>query len=435
MTSNKAIVCALSINLVLLALVPVSISADDPDWWNEDWSFRHEIAIPIDTSSEYAKYQPIDVMIEFDNPCWTKSEREHSIRVILQDNGNLKELESQIYDLECLDDEHIKSCGLVFLIPKEADGKEKYYVYYDDTKKTGPDYPEHIEIEEDYYYYAPIPMVPFESYCYKITQDGFVAYGAALQGQFVGYSTAQQITIFKEGTLDVTGPTDGAAWGSFDYFYNYGTGAKEFSSTIEKLVSKEIFTDGNLMVEFGIVSQSGRDDFRTTATYKCYYSPTSDRRICVHVIHEALKESHVVNVAPQRDGCGNVASLQVMRMRSPSVKDLNFGRMFPFMHTYAEDEMIQEYALDVDPEYPPESITILDGESDVDLGEKAWASFDDGVTGEAHAIIFDSNSMIKSGTDERDGIQIKAFEATSPGVLGLETDGSAFYFSRNSYEK
>jgi len=155
----------------------------------------------------------------------------------------------------------------------------------------------------------------------------------------------------------------------------------------------------------------------------------------VHVIHEALKESHVVDVAPHWDSCGNIAGLQTMRMRSPSVKDLNFGRMFPYMHVYAEDERIQEYALDMNPEYPPGSIPILDGDSDVDLGGKAWASFDDGVTGEAHAIIFDSTSIIESGTDERDGIQIKAFEAASPGVLGLETDGSSYYFSRNSYEK
>ena len=261
MISTKVVVCALLANFVLLTLVPVSLSADSLEWWDDAWSFRQEIIIPIDTSNEQAKYQPIDLHISLDNPCWAKDEIEHSVRVVFQNGESLQELESQIYDLDYSDDYYIKACSLVFLIPEKADGEEKYYLYYDGSEKPSPDYTDHVEIEEDYYYFAPIPGFPFESHYYKITEDGYVTYGVAIGGEFLGYSTCQQITIFSEGTTEVATPKDGDCYASFDYFYYYGKGPEDFSSTIQSLISKEIFIDGNLMVEFGIVSGTGRDDF------------------------------------------------------------------------------------------------------------------------------------------------------------------------------
>jgi len=91
-----------------------------------DFAFKQEIQIPIDTSTEQAKFQPIDIKVEFSKACYAKDEKDNSVRVGMEKSGDITELESQIYDLEKIDDTHIGSCGLVFLIPIESDGTEKY---------------------------------------------------------------------------------------------------------------------------------------------------------------------------------------------------------------------------------------------------------------------------------------------------------------------
>ena len=128
--------------------MPLPTPAEDVLWWDDDWSYRQEIPIPFDTSLSIAKYQPIDTFIEFENPCWAKNDQEHSLRVVLQYGENVIELDSQIYKLDFLDQTHIQGCGLVFLIPEEAHGKEQYYVYYDHSEKTAPNYVDHVSIEE-----------------------------------------------------------------------------------------------------------------------------------------------------------------------------------------------------------------------------------------------------------------------------------------------
>ena len=65
MKLRKTIVYALLANLIFLTLAPTIISAESSDWWDETWSFRQDVFIPIDTSSEYSKFQPIDVRVEF----------------------------------------------------------------------------------------------------------------------------------------------------------------------------------------------------------------------------------------------------------------------------------------------------------------------------------------------------------------------------------
>jgi len=125
-------------NILISLLVPTLFSEplpDEPPWWNDEYNYRKELIIPIDTSKKQAKYQPIDILLEFEEYCWAKNENEHSVRVCSW-NGNIwKELESQIYDLTQGDNEHIISCSLIFLIPEESDGNEKYYVYYDEDEK------------------------------------------------------------------------------------------------------------------------------------------------------------------------------------------------------------------------------------------------------------------------------------------------------------
>ena len=416
--------------IYLLLISSVTLSTNN-NWWDNSWLFREEISIPIDTSLEEAKYQPVDIHITFSNPCWAVNETMHSIRVICQDEEGFHELESQIYDLHFIDDSHIDSCGVVFLIPGFTDGEEEYYVYYDDNEKPAPNYMDHVDVEEAYYRYEPIPGYPFESRYFKVTQHGYIVYGVAFQGEFLGFSTAHQITKFKDNTTEVSSPKNAETWASFDFFYYYGKDVSEFSSTIQTLLSREIILDGNLMVRFRIKSSTPRKDVETIATYTYYYCPTKDKRIYVHVKHHALSEMHI----GMEEDVGNICGLQAGSMRSPSIEELNFGRMYPYFHVYAEDETIKEYALDMDPEYTPEGIPVLTVKDDIDLGSHAWASFDDGETGEAHAIILASQSNITTGTDERDGVQVEALEGSTPGVLGLETDIISFYFSRNGFEE
>ena len=116
------------------------------DWWNDDWSYNMKIDIPFDTSNSKAKFQPIDTIIKFDNPCWAEDTKTNSIRVCCLNKGKWYELESQIYNLKFDKDSYIIECGLVFLIPEYCDGLEEYYVYYDDSQKISPDYTDHLDV-------------------------------------------------------------------------------------------------------------------------------------------------------------------------------------------------------------------------------------------------------------------------------------------------
>ena len=433
--SNRLILLILLANFILLTLAPVCISTDDSNWWDDDWSFRQELFIPINTSGEQAKFQPIDTRIRFGNPCWAKNEKKHSVRVVFQENENLKEIESQIYDLNYSDDSHIEACSLVFLIPEDANGNERYYVYYDEHEKSGPNYPDRVEVEASYYNYEPIPGLPFESHYYKITEDESVIYAVAQGGKFMGGGVAQQVTKLKPGATDVM-PKSGELFASFDFMYFYGAGVEDYSGSIDNLISKEILVDGNLMVKFGIVSESIKKDVKSTVTYKYYYCPTEHKRISAHVKHEILKE-FTVAIEPEVEG--TYASFQCGGLESNSIKDLNFGRIYPYLHVYTEQDKIAEYALNPDPEVSAgpgtwASTLFINTEDDLDLGEKAWISFDEGETGIAHSLIIGSNNVMKSGTGERDGIQIKGREQDSSDLPGLESNMIFISFSRNSYE-
>lgn len=429
---SKILVSLLLVNFVLLTLIPLPLLAENVLWWDDERSYRQEIIIPFDTSTDLAKYQPIDIQIEFENPCWAKNEQEHSIRVIFQYGDTLLELDSQIYKLEYSDETHIKSCGLVFLIPEEANGKEQYYIYYDDSEKNPPNYIDHVGVEESYYRHEPISGYPLTSQYYKITQDEYVIYAVSQEGELMGYHTSQHVTKMKDKTTEVR-PKNGELFAAFHFEYFYDQGLFDYSATSQALVSKEVLVDGNLMVEFGIVSTSKRDDVQTTAVYKYYYCPSENTRIHTHVKHEALKELYV-DEGINTDG--TYAVLQCGGISSSSIKDFNFGEIPPYLHVYTEHDIIEEYPLDPDPEYIPEDpdIRVLSTEDDVDAGVKTWASFDYGETGISHAVIFSSNSVLQLGTDERDGIQVKAHEMDYPHLPGIENNMATLFFGRNSYE-
>jgi hypothetical protein len=124
---QKLLLCFL---LIILVFPNISIIAKSGENYNstdiDNLTDKQEINIPIDTSNENAKFQPVDISVKFDNPCWAKDETHHSVRVAFDDGSDLNEIESQIYSLEFKDDASISMCNLVFLIPNEANGKEKY---------------------------------------------------------------------------------------------------------------------------------------------------------------------------------------------------------------------------------------------------------------------------------------------------------------------
>jgi uncharacterized protein (TIRG00374 family) len=414
--------------------VPNVVSEDDLSWF-KDWEFRQEILIPLDTSSENAKYQPIDVFIEFDDSCWARNEQDHSIRVMYQENGVVTELESQIYDLNFSDDIHLTSCGLIFLIPGSATGNEQYFIYYDSQEKELPTYPNRVHIEDSYYFYEPIPGYPFESHYYKITQNESIIYAIAQSGQFMGSGIAQQVTKLQPQAPDVL-PKYGELFASFDFMYYYGTELDDFSGTIEHLTSKEIVIDGNLMVKCKIVSESSKQDVRTTVTYTYYYCPTEKKRICTNVKHEVLEHFTAVT-EPEVEG--SYASLQSGGVESNSIQDLNFGKIYPYLHIYTEQERIAEYILDPDPDEQSgpgkwANTIIIGAEDDIDLGTKAWVSYDEGASGVAHGLILHSNRVVVSGTEERDGVQVKLREQELTNLPGLESNMAFVQYSRNIIE-
>jgi hypothetical protein len=426
---SKSIGVILVAGVLLFPLFSINTVVADDRWWNNQWSFRQELVFHFNTSSDLAAFQPVDTTIIFDNPCWARDEQQHSIRVIYQDDT---ELESQIYDLVHSDNNHIVSCNLVFLTPKEIDETGRYYVYYDESETASLIYPDHVSIEDSSYFYEPISGYPLQSQYYKISQQESIIYAVAQQGQFLWYSTSQYVTKLKEGSTEMM-PKNGEAVASFDFTYYYNEEMWQYNSTSQQLVSKKILCDGNLMVSCEIVSRSNGDDLRTTAVYKYYYCPLEYKRIHVHITHQALKECVIY---PPSNTDGTYGSLQCGGIHSSSIQDLNFGTLYPYLHVFTEHNTVEEYPVETNPEYIPEDpvIRLIKTTDDVDVGKNAWASFDEGTTGPVQALLFSSSSVVKAGEDERDGIQLKVYESDYPHLPGLEYDTAAFQFTRNAYE-
>jgi hypothetical protein len=433
---SKAALKLFLLFFIFLLILPSYSSIADDTQWDADWSYHQEIKIPFDTGLEIAQYQPIDIKVDFKNPCWAKNDLEHSIRIVCWDGSKWNELESQIYGLETIKENYISSCNVVFLIPDFADGSEIYYIYYDDSEKYPPDYIDHVEIDEKYYRYEPIPGYPLESHYYKIIDDDIIPYVVSYEGQLMGYNTCQHVTKLQEGTTEVL-PKYGEVFAAFDFKYTYEKSLFGYSSTSQKVLSKEVLVDGNLMLEFKITSTSKFNDLQTTATYKYYHCPSKNTRVHTHVKHETLKGIEVTSIPPATNTDGVFASLQGGGVKCKSIKDLNIGEILPFMHFHNELGTISEYDIDTDPEYISDEnpdIRIISYKDDVDLGENAWFSFDEGEIGQSHSVIFNKNSILVSGTNEQDGFQLNAFEVDYPHMLGFENNVATIQAGRNSFE-
>jgi len=431
----KTFLILLNILLSTLLIISINSTSDEIKWWDENWSYNMKISIPFYTSNNDAKHQPIDMKIFFENKCFAKNELDHSIRVCYIKDDEWQEIESQIYNLEYDENQYINGCSIVFLIPKDADGTEEYYIYYDDSEKTSPNYVDHITIEESYYHYEPIPGYPFNSYYYRIFDDGYINYIVSKEGQLMGYDTSQHVMKMKEKTQLVK-PKNQELFAAFDFRYTYDEGVFSYSSTSQKLVSSEILVDGNLMTEIILKSRSRRDDLETNAIYRYYHCPSDDKRIHVHVHHQTLEEIDVYQNPPPTNTDGIYASMQMGGIKSRSIEELNIGKILNFMNINDEKTGITEYKLDPDPEYIPNKpdIRVLRYQDDVDLDSDPWVTFNEGENGDFHSLIFSSNEVLKNGLGERDGIQVNSFQMDFPHFPGLENNLATVQMGRNSYE-
>jgi len=427
------IIVVISIILPVLTNLTPTL-ADNSRWWNHRWSYRQEIHLPIDTSLNQAKFQPIDVKIEFRHSCWAKNETVNSIRVIFQEEAKIEEIESQIYDLHYIDRDHIDACNIVFLIPKYADGKEKYYVYYSDTEAPPSSYPNHVDVKEVHYSYEYMPGYSISADYYQIEEEGFIPFIIAISGNSFEGSFSQQVTKLKSNSKEIT-PQNGEMLAYFDFTYCYGSNFNDYSSSYDQLVSNKILVDGNLMVRVSITSKSRRDDVQTTAIYTYYYCPRESKRIYAHVKHEILKECRVTS-GRFSDIDGAFVTLHYYSFRSSSRKELNFGEIPPYAHLYTEDKIVREYKLDPYPHNAPNDWCrkIIDTNDDIDLADIPWSSFDYGETGKAQGIILASDNVVRSGNNERNGIQTALRERNIVNLPGLTINIAALQFARNSFE-
>jgi hypothetical protein len=430
----------LIVGILLLLILPAcsisTLSQDDASFsWDpsyKEWAYREEIILPIPTNKTTARYQPIDLRFRFEQPCWTENENNTSIRISCWHGREWNHLDSQIYSLEkeTGKNSYINACNVIFLVPNFADGTERYFLYYNDEKTSKPNYPDHVFIEDLNYTSSPLPELSAQASFYGITQDGYCIYGVGQQGQLLDRSCAQVVVKQKKGTqkFDLTNADQIV---SFAFSYYYGSKEKDESSSDQVFIDKKIFVDGNLMVEFGIISESAKKDVQTTAIYRYYYCPLEDKRINVHVKHEMLKDATVQGI----DNIdGRFGSLISLKTRSAAIESLNFGEIYPFVDYYSKNENIAQYQLNQNPSSKQRE-WVISYKNDASLGSEAWLSYGDGKTGKAEAVLFAANKgIVVSGTDENDGIQIKVAEKEYLNFLGTEIDYVSINFGRRSYQ-
>ena len=434
---NKKIVGTMILVSILFSiLVPASISqSEENDWWDKKYDFREEVFIPIDTSEEQAVNQPIDQKINFNNSCWTKSKTEYSIRVVFQEDGYFKELDSQIYDLDPIDDTHIKSCRVVFLIPDIATGDEKYYVYYDDEEKPSPNYTDHVSLGESEYSYELATGVYFESKFFKITEEGYIVYAVAKEGEVSIFNepSTLQVTKLKPGTTEVK-PKNAELLLSFDFIYwwkDFQGNGKAWPSryTSEINVKNKKYEDGNLMVKFGIEASDEENSLKSTVFFKYYYNPGEDKKLHAHVKHEVTK--HPLPTGFDIDA--SLARFTFGTVKSSTIDDLNFGIIPDYLHFFNEENRVIPFEVPY-----ADSINhwevYIDNEDDYDLSNLAWLSLDNGETGKAHGIIFNSSQVLKSGDDEQNGIELHFIGGKGVPLPGFDIRVYNLYLMRNKNE-
>lgn len=393
----------------------------------QGFKFKQELNIPVDTGREDAKFQPIDMNINFENTCWALNETVHSIRIVYEYNSDKIELESQIYELEFSDSSHISSCNIVFLIPEYANGREKYFIYYDNTAKPSPGYIDHLVVNDAHYYYEPVSGVKADFSYFSIIEDGYIAYAVTYEGELFGHGISQVVASILPNSKEIeTKILDKLA--SYTMAYSIEGDPGYTGTSWSKNPSKSVLINGNLMVKFRIIGISPEGTIKTDNIYTYYYCPTVTKRIVVNVNHEVLK---TVEISGTKIEDGTYASLLSFQVRSAIIKDLNVGQIQPKFYLYAEDDLIKEYDIPLDPDQE-EEVMLLDRTDDIDLGKKAWLSIGNPLTGAAYGLIFQSNEGFYKETD---GLQAKALVEQTIKLPGLEVDAEQVYVVVNAYEK
>ena len=431
--TDRYITIIILIILLVSTLFTSSAISKKTSWWDKSYSYRQEIIIPFDTNLELSKYQPIDTHVDFLNNCYAKDENIHSIRVICQKNSEFHELESQIYELEKTKDNQISSCNIVFLIPDIADGTERYFIYYSESEKNGPNYQDHVKIKDSSYRYEFVSGFPMQASFFDIVDDEHSIYQITYKGSFYGDGRSQTVGKLLENSKEVNLQNgDIIATFEFSYYKKDAEGTGDDVSTCDKFISKEILNDGSLMIEVGIKSSTINDEATTTNFYKYYHNPSDNKKIHVKVRHEANKD---IETLQKKDILtdGELLSIETGFTKSTAIKELNFGEMLPYLHFHNENDFISEYKVTPNPENF-RAICPIDTNDDIDLGTGSWASFDEGKEGKAHAFILESTNVILSGSDEKDGVQVKYYEQDNPHLKGLEFNHAGLLLTRNTYE-
>lgn len=418
----------LTSSIIFTPFVPAESEKSIP-LWQDDYKYHQTINLPIETDSDQAIHQPIDMKVTFEDPCWGINETHHSIRVVSLHEGSWDELEVQIYNIKKSDETTIISSNIIFLIPSYATGDETYHLFYDDEKKQAPGYVDRVQLIDKYYYFEPISGISVEGDYYEIQENDDIVYGVGQKGRVLNRHLSQIAIRMKPDTkkFDMT-KTDLLA--SFCFAYQDGPEESDEVASDQELVAKEILVDGNLMVQFRITSKSKNDKLLTSNIYTYYYQPGDDKKISVHVQHE-VKEDIVVSGVKNVDGrFGTIISYH---SKSANVKKMVFGEILPFLYV-SMDEGTREYSLNLNPSSSQRE-WIISAEDNCDLGPGAWIAYGEGDIGKTHGLIFSSNTgIVKNETSQRDGIEIKVAEKEYLNVIGAEVDYVSIAFGRNAYD-
>ncbi|MGC9307946.1 MAG: hypothetical protein ACP5FL_04125, partial [Thermoplasmatota archaeon] len=383
-----------------------------------DMPHQQEFMLPEITPA--MEGQPVDMAVRFEQPCWAPDEARHAVRVYHDDGSSVEELECQIYDLERSNSEYITGCKVVFLLQGPGD----YILAYDSNEVETPSYANHVSVDEGSYYYEPVPGYSIDLDYYSITDDGSIVYGIGQRGDFFGIDMAQKVIKQLPGSESF----DVQNWGqlaSYAFFW-YEDRDK---GTDEQLVSKQVVVDGPLMARVGIESTSDDEKVTTTAYYTYYHSPGSEKRLMTAVTHEVHEQCQIRGLE-EEDGI--YAYLLTVRARSSSIDKLNLGVIPPYLHVSTEDGTIHEYRLDQNPD-STDYKWLLDTRDDIDIGRPAWFSIDNGDSGTAYALIF--NTSTPAPMDSQPGIQVRAVGRQEVSIPGLEVDGGGISGGRNAYEQ
>jgi hypothetical protein len=392
-----------------------------------DFSYKQKIQITFDTIIDQTKYQPIDIKFEFLNSCYAKDEKDNSIRVGMEKGGEITELESQIYNLEKIDETHISSCGLVFLIPKEADGTEEYYVFYDSIKTEISEYEKYLFLEDSHYFYEPIPGQKIDFDYFGIKQKDDVIYAVVQRGELLGNPIALSVAKFKPGSKVVeTYNLDQLC--DLDFRYGIFEEPAYFGTSWATEISKQIIVDGNLMIRVRIQCISPRGDIKTDNIYTYYYCPTETKRIYIDVSHQILKDIDIEEPSVED---GVIAGITSIKSRSASIEKMNVGEILPEVYLYSKDDTVLDFSINLNPDSIDREME-LSTEDNIDLGAKAWTCLYNPSNGKSHGLIFNSNKGITDGDD--DGVQVKAFVKQNIKLPGLEADTGNIILTRNAYE-